>query len=176
MANRKGRGQEVSRTGLASVFDVATTTVDQWVRNGCPVVERGGRGRAWTFNTAEVAAWRVQQARDEASGVATASEAELRRRKLAAETGTAELAYAQARGEVAPVEQFQKALTKVCAEVRAQMRVIPSRVSRMIVGSTDESHIKGVLIAEIDQALEALANADLLSEEDLEDEGDGEHE
>ncbi|WP_232017734.1 terminase small subunit [Cereibacter sphaeroides] len=174
MGNWSGRGRAVTQADLAQLFGVSVPTVQNWVRNGCPFVERGGKSKAWTFNTAEVAAWREQRVRDDASGVASASEAELRRRKLAAETGTAELDYARARAEVAPVEQFEKALVKVFAEVRAQLRVIPSRVSRMIVGSTDESHIKGVLIAEIDQALEALANADLLSDEDLED--DGEHE
>lgn len=168
MSNRKGRGQEVNRTELAEFFGIAMPTVDDWIRRGCPVVERGGRGRAWKFNTAEVATWRIERVRDEATGVASASEAELRRRKMAAETGKAELEFAIAKGEVAPVRQFQMAITKVNAELRASLRIIPVRVTRMIVGETDEQVIKRKIADEIDKALSALSEADLLTDEDLE--------
>lgn len=175
MGNRKGRGQEVNRTELAEFFGIAMPTVDDWIRRGCPVVERGGRGRAWKFNTADVTAWQIQRIRDEATGVATASENELRRRKLAAETGLAELEFSIAKGEVAPVRQFELAVTKAYAELRASMRIIPVRVTRMIVGETDEQVIKRKLTEEIDKALDALAEADLLVDEDLAmDDEDGE--
>lgn len=174
MSNRKGRGQEVNRTELAEFFGISMPTVDDWIRRGCPVIERGGRGRAWRFNTADVAAWQMQRIRDEASGVANASENELRRRKLAAETGKAELEFAMAKGEVAPIRQFEVAMTKAFAEVRASLRIIPVRVTRMIVGETDEQVIKRKITEEIDKALDALAEADLLTDEDLEGDEDGE--
>ena len=52
------KGQNVSRAGLAEVFGVALTTVDSWVKKGCPVVVRGhGKGQEWKFNTAQISSW-----------------------------------------------------------------------------------------------------------------------
>jgi len=58
MAGRRGKGQVVSRAELAEFFGVSLTTIDHWVRSGAPFVTRGGPGRQWAFNTADVAAWR----------------------------------------------------------------------------------------------------------------------
>ncbi len=49
----------VNRAELASIFDISLPTVDAWVRKGCPVVERGGRGREWQFFVPDVFNWRV---------------------------------------------------------------------------------------------------------------------
>lgn len=52
------KGQNVSRKGLSDVFGVALTTVDAWVKRGCPVVVRGhGKGSEWQFNTAQISQW-----------------------------------------------------------------------------------------------------------------------
>ena len=53
------RGVELSRAQLAQVFGVALTTVDAWVRRGCPVIERGRRGVAYRFDSAAVFEWGV---------------------------------------------------------------------------------------------------------------------
>lgn len=49
----------VNRAELAKIFDISLPTVDAWVRKGCPVEERGGRGREWKFHTSEVFNWRI---------------------------------------------------------------------------------------------------------------------
>lgn len=49
----------VNRAELATIFEVSLPTVDAWVRKGCPVVERGGRGRDWQFYCPDVFNWRV---------------------------------------------------------------------------------------------------------------------
>lgn len=56
--NKKSRGRDVNRSDLAEINGVSMPTIDDWVRRGCPVVQRGGRGRAWQFNTADVRNWR----------------------------------------------------------------------------------------------------------------------
>jgi len=177
MANKKGRGQLLNRTQMADHLGVAMPTLDDWVRRGCPVVERGGRGRSWKFNSAEVRAWRDEDIRAELQDTRHASTDELKRRKLQAETEQAELDLARAKEEVVPIEQFERALDKAFGEVRAGMRnVLPGRAARRLLGETDETRIKEVLLEEIDQQLEALADTDLISEADVEDdpESDGE--
>jgi phage terminase Nu1 subunit (DNA packaging protein) len=169
----KGKGQLVNRSGVADMFGVALTTVDTWVRAGCPVVQRGSRGIEWQFNTADVVRWREDERAKQAAGAAPQDEDELRKRRLVAETLTAELVLAKARGEVAPIDQVERMMARAFAAVRASMRNIPGRVVTSIVGETNERRIKQVLKDEIDQALESLANADLAEpadDEELENE------
>lgn len=49
----------VNRAELADLFGVSLPTIDSWVRKGCPVVERGGRGREWQFHVSEIFNWRI---------------------------------------------------------------------------------------------------------------------
>lgn len=177
--NKKTRGREVNRTELAEINGVSLPTVESWVRRGCPVVQRGGRGRAWQFNTADVRNWREDDIRAETSHTTHANKDELLLRKLAAETEQAELDLAKAKDEVVPVEQLERALVKAFGEVRAGMRnVLPGRAARRLIGETDETTFKAVLLEEIDQRLEVLADSDLINEADLEldPEGEGDQE
>ncbi|MBF9235571.1 terminase small subunit [Microvirga alba] len=170
MTAAKARGQQVTRSGLADVFGVALPTVDGWVRQGCPFLERGGRGREWKFSTADVMAWLRDKAVAEATGDVQADETELKRRKLAAETAKAELDLAKARGLVAPLDQVERMVSKAFAQVRAGMRNLPGRTVTQLIGETDERKFKTVLLHEIDQVLEALAAANLAEAEEAEDE------
>lgn len=172
----KGKGQSCNRGEIAEFFGVTPPTVDGWVRAGCPCASRGQRGVPSSFNSADVANWLRLKARDEGSGTVAADEAELKRRKLAAETATAELVLAKARELVAPLDQVERMVSRAFAEVRAGMRNIPSRVVGPLIGETNERQFKKVLLEEIDQVLEALANADLTAGDDDEDEDGGEGE
>lgn len=175
MSNKRGRGIHLNRTETADYFGIAMTTLDDWVRRGCPIVARGGRGRAWTFNTADLIKWREADIRAESKGVQAASAEELKRRKLEAETEMVELDLAKAKELVAPIEQIERAMAKAFGEVRANLRnLVPERAARRLVGEPNQARIKEVLLEEVDQALEALADEDLVSEADLdlEDEDD----
>jgi len=165
--NRKGKGEIVSRNRIAEICGVSAPTVDHWVITGAPFVTRGGRGKPWAFNTSDVIAWRVEKAAQEASGASPADERELKLRRLKAQTELDELELAKARGEVAPLEQFTRAMEMAFAEVRAGMRAVPTRASRRVIGETDETRIKAVMLEEIDQALESLAEIDLIDREAL---------
>jgi phage terminase Nu1 subunit (DNA packaging protein) len=179
LSNKKGRGQILNRTQMADHLGIAMPTLDDWVRRGCPVVSRGGRGKQWKFNTADVRSWRDSDVRAELMDTSNASTDELKRRKLQAETEQAELDLAKAKDLVIPLEQYERALAKAFGEVRAGMRnVLPGRAARRLLGETDETRIKDVLLEEIDQQLEVLADTELINEEDLEipDEDDDEGE
>lgn len=166
----KGKGQQVNRANLADVFGVSLPTIDSWVRAGCPLIQRGSKGVEWTFNTADVSKWLRDRAAQDASENFIQDEAELKRRKLAAETTMAELELAKAKGEVAPLDQMERNLSKLFAEIRANMRNIPGRVVTRVIGETDERKIKAALMDEIDQVLEALASLDLAVDDPQEDE------
>jgi phage terminase Nu1 subunit (DNA packaging protein) len=155
------RGKNVTRIEIADLFGVSHTTVDAWIKRGMPVLQRGSRGKAWQINTAEVSAWLEQRAKESAAGGDQADERELKRRKLAAETAKVELELARVRGEVVPLAQLERALANTFAEVKTNLRSVPSRVATAIIGEETEARIKAVILKEIDQALEALGDFDL---------------
>lgn len=166
----KGKGQTLNRGEVAAFFGVTPPTVDGWVRAGCPV-KKGQRGVASEFNSADVAAFLREKAREEGSGTTLADENHLKRRKLAAEAERAELEVAKAKGEVAPIREFERAQAAAMAGIRANMRNVPGRAVLQLLGCTDEKEFKTKLMAEIDLALVTAAEAEIdLEAEDDEDE------
>ena len=162
----KGNGKKVNRAELAETFGISLPTVDAWVRAGCPFDQRGGTGKSWSFDTADVNRWREVRAAQEASGEDVQDEAALRRRKLKAETMTAELELAQKQALVAPLDQMERALTRTFAEVQSQMRgPLITRLATQLIGETDQRRFKTVALAEVDSVLEILANLDVTAEE-----------
>lgn len=157
------KGQPLNRTEVAGYFGVSLTTVDNWVRNGCPQQQRGKQGVAALFNSCAVHTWLVNTAVEQATGKGKgAAEPDgFKERLLAAQAEMAELELAKAKAEVIALPQVEKALSNAFASVQAAMRALPSRVARMVIGETDEARFKGVLLEEIDQALSALASVNL---------------
>lgn len=166
----KNVGQDVNKTELCAIMGVTPPTVDGWVRNGCPIKQKGARGVAATFNTSDVMKWLQARAREEASGDAAVDERELKRRKLAAETAKAELELAKARGDVAPVREFERTTAALMAAIRANVMNVPGRAVLQLLGETDEITFKGKLRAELVLALETASAADF----DIEDEEEAE--
>ena len=168
----RGQGQRVNRSQLADVFGISLPTVDAWVRGGCPFVQRGASGKEWAFDTAEVSRWREQRAADEASGGDVQDEAALKKRKLAADTKIVELEALAKMGDLAPVADMERALTRVMAEMQGKLRgAFVTRVVSQLLGETDERKFKRVLLAEVDSTLEVLAGMDVTAVDEDEDEG-----
>ena len=47
-----------NKADLANWFGVSLTTADQWLRRGCPYMQRGERGKEWRFDFLAVAKWK----------------------------------------------------------------------------------------------------------------------
>lgn len=47
-----------NKADLANWFGVSLTTVDQWLRRGCPYIQRGERGKQWRFDFLAVCKWK----------------------------------------------------------------------------------------------------------------------
>ena len=168
MADAKN-GRIVNRTGLSEVFGVALTTIDSWVRRGCPVVARGhGKGQEWQFNTAQVSNWLKDEAVAEATGDIPDDIELLKIRKQKAETELAELELAQKRGEVALIADFERAQAMAYGAIRTNILNVAQRAVLQLLGETDERIFKDKLRAELVLALETSAESDL--EDELEDE------
>lgn len=97
-------------------------------------------------------------------------------RKLAADATLAELTLAKAKGEVALVSEFERGQSIRFALIRARMLQVPQRAVVQIVAERDESKIKAVLFAEINEALTDAADEELNENEIEENENDDDHE
>lgn len=160
------KGQNVSRKGLSDVFGVALTTVDAWVKRGCPVVVRGhGKGSEWQFNTAQISQWLQVQAVDNATGGIPDDKEELELRKQKAETELAELKLAKEKGEVALISEFERAQSIAFSIIRSNILNIPQRAVLQLLGETDERTFKEKLRAELVLALETVADSDIEDDE-----------
>lgn len=160
-------GQIANRSQLAAFFGVSMPTVDGWVRNGCPVIQRGGRGVEWQFGTGDVARWLRDRAVADATGDVQQDEAEIELRTKRAKMLQAELELAKAKGEVAPIREFERVQAARAATVRANVMNVPQRAVLRLLGETDETNFKRVLREELTLALETAANATLeLGDED----------
>ena len=159
----KSPKNKVNRSDLALVFGVAATTIDAWIKAGCPYLERPtGRGKGWVFDTAAVARWREQRAAEDAAGKEVQDEAALRLRKLAAEAKAAELALMRDMGELAPIADMERVWSRILAETQSKFRgMFITRCATQLVGETDQRAFKRILLAEVDSALEILADMDL---------------
>lgn len=162
---------KVNRSDLASVFGVAPTTIDAWIKAGCPYLERPtGRGKGWLFDTAAVVRWREQRAADDAAGKEVHDEAALRLRKLAADAKHAELDLLERMGQVADIGTMERVWSRVLAELQSSLRgVFVTRCESQLVGETDGRKFKRILLAEVDSALECVATMDLSEPDDSED-------
>lgn len=174
------KGLQFTRSQVAECFGVSLTTVDAWVRRGCPREAGGQKGVGAVFNSAAVARWLRDVAAEEARRESTDDEQlsamdEAKLKKLQAEAVVAEVAAAKALEQVVELDIVEKALANAFAEVQVRLRNLPGRVVSLLIGETDEVRFKSVLGGEIDAALENLANLDLtgLPDDDGEDEEEG---
>lgn len=149
-----------SRVGLAGKLRVSLPTVDAWVRAGCPYKKRGGRGKEWEFDLADVADWREEHARQVAAGEKDNAE-EIKRKTLAIDLETKSFELAEKKKLVAPIEEMSRMMVHVFAGVRAGIRNLPTRCASQLVGENDPRKIKSILMNEIDILLEELSSADL---------------
>lgn len=162
------KGRIVNRTGLSEVFGVALNTIDSWVRQGCPVVQKGaGKGQEWQFNTAQVSKWLRDRDVEEATGGIPDDMDELKLRKQKAETELAELELTQKKGEVALISEFERIWAMSMGQLRQNILGVPQRAVLQLLGETDEMAFKEKLRAEIVLALEQTVESEEFFEEEL---------
>lgn len=156
----------VNKEALAELFGKTLPTIRAWVKDGCPYISKGDRGVSYEFDVAAVIAWREQKAAAKATAKAPDDLEELERRERTAKTLRAELELAKARGDVAPVREFERVQSALMAAIRQNVMGVPTRAVLRLLGEKDETKFKQTLADELRLALETAAAAEL----DVEDE------
>jgi phage terminase Nu1 subunit (DNA packaging protein) len=159
----------LNRAELAAHMGISLVTVDAWRKEGMPILVRGGPGKQWAFDLVAIVKWYGDRRASQAAGEMPTDLAEIEKRTNIAKMLKAELELAQARQEVAPIRDFERAQAAVFAEIRSNVMNVPQRIVIQLLGETDESIFKQKLKAELTQALKAASEAKLVMAEDEEE-------
>lgn len=157
---------------IADLLMVSERRVQQLAKEG--VIPKAERGRYELVPTVQ-GYIRYLQERSVHSDATTIDYAVEKARLTKAQADLAELTLARERRDVVSVALLEKNLSGLFAEVATNLRNIPGRIVSSLVGQTDERAIRRLVLAEIDQVLQALAERDVLIEpvDDIEDVADG---
>lgn len=164
----------LNRSKLSEAMGVSMVTIDTWRKEGMPFVQRGAAGKEWQFDLAACVKWYGQRKADDAAGDNKPDDLlAIEKRAAKAKMLKAELELAVARGELAPIRDFERAQSAVFAEIRTNVMNVAQRVVLQLIGETDESVFKQKLKSELALALKAAADAPLiLADEDENDDED----
>jgi phage terminase Nu1 subunit (DNA packaging protein) len=161
----------LNRADTAEAMGVNVTTIDRWVKEGCPVAQRGSRGVEWAFDLPALIRWWGDRRAADAEADAPDDLLEIEKRTKQAAMFKAELELAKARGEVASVREFELAQSRAMAAIRARVMNVPQRVVTQLLGETDATKFKDKLKGELREALEQAADEDITLEDDDGDDG-----
>lgn len=50
--------RKANKAEVADFFQIDQSTLQRWIRHGCPVLQQGNQGTPWTLDLLEVARWR----------------------------------------------------------------------------------------------------------------------
>ena len=146
----------MTKSEIAGAFKVSLPTVDAWVRSGCPFVRQGSRGHAWTFNLADVIAWRFSHVSNSEAG--SLVQAQTRRTLIDCEHR--ELRLKRDRAELVSIDIIIHEWTKLLQVFKTKIRNIPRKLSPFLATETDAIRVEAMLSKEVDEALEELGDYD----------------
>lgn len=165
------KGVSISETvvdlqGLALALGISAPTVRARFREGMPCLQEGRQGRPWRFDLPACIKWHTERAVTQAVGEVDSglSKPELERLIMMEDLKLKRVNAAKALGEVALVEDMERALAGAFVDVRQAMLALPERVALRVLASDDETEVKEILEGEIDLALSSLAETDVMEE------------
>jgi phage terminase Nu1 subunit (DNA packaging protein) len=147
-------GQIANRDEMAGILGISVTTLDRYVRAGCPVVERAENRREYRFNSADVIAWREE--REAQAKAASPAADDVRRRYTLAAAQLKELELAERRGLMVSVEDILPTLVDQLANVRSRLMAMPGRLAIELAALSDPVAIERVMTNELAAALSEL--------------------
>ena len=170
------RGEIVTRDRCAAIFGIAKTTLDAWVRKGCPVYQNAPRkGVPAQYDTAAVAEWQVNRALVETDNTDPVLEKE--RARLAKEQADKiAMENATARRELLPAADVRRADEAIFTALRDRLMSIPTSIAQECLSEGAAGGVAAVsetIRQALEAALEQIGSAEIEATDDLDDQGDG---
>jgi len=155
--------QTFSLNELAGLVGVTRQTVDRWLKQGCPFVEKADRdrGKEWRLSLPAVIEWREKRAVEQAIGDTSRLDIdEARRRKTAAEAALAELDLSVKRGEVIALSVASEVIGDQLSACRARLLSLPTKISPLVAPLTNIIECRDVIDAAVREALDEISGLD----------------
>lgn len=165
-SNLAGCKMHMNRSEIAEAFGADPTTIDRWVKDGMPVVDRPGKGIAATFDLPACLRWKLSndldKALDRVEKSATAEDLDaLKAEGQRLRNESAQLDLAARRGELARIDIMLDMMKSLVIEGRiALMDRVPPRVAAL--AQEPGSNLKQIIRDEMRAALVAWAEQPLL--------------
>ena len=155
--------QTFSMNELAGLLGVTRQTVDRWLKQGCPYVEKADRdrGREWQLSLPGVVEWRERRAVEQAVGDTSKLDIdEARRRKTAAEAALAELELSKLRSEVVSLSVVSEVIGDQLSACRARLLSLPTKIAPLVAPLTNIIECRDAIDAAVREALDEISGYD----------------
>lgn len=167
---RTNSGLDVNRAKLAETFGVSVDTVSAWVKRGCPVVEKGSKGKPWVFNTKAIFEWHLGSSlADEKARPETYEKSKARKMQIDAEL--AEIDLDLKRGTVVEVFEIAQLVRDEYATIRGRFLSLPGELAHEL-DATRAVEFQPVIAEAIDEILAELTQDDSLASGETDSTGD----
>lgn len=151
---------ELNRTEAAEALGIDPTTLDRWVRDGAPVIEKNGKGVPGRYSLADLVAWRIGSEIDKALArierQAKPDDIEaLKARRLELENERRELDLQKTRGELVRVDEIGATMARLVIGGRGfLMATVPARVAAA-ADAAPTSNLRQIVEREMRAGLES---------------------
>jgi len=125
-----GRLRKANKAEVAEFFDMSIKSIDGWIRRGCPVLHRGGKGEPWVFDLLDVAIWRINGQRPDDDVDPDKLQPIERKAWYDGETKKRELQIRDR--ELIPAADVEQAIATAFATVSQDLRAIPDNLERRL--------------------------------------------
>jgi phage terminase Nu1 subunit (DNA packaging protein) len=150
----KPQGQKLNRSGVARLFGVSLTAVDNWIVAGLPGQKVDGH---WEFDRDEIKAWKAERGNGKPPrGAITLGEA--RRRKIIADTELSRFELRKLKREYIPNEQVEEVWCRLVGNFKARILTMPSKLAPRLIQIADPNVIRGMLMDAMYEALTELSS------------------
>lgn len=157
-----------NRSRLADILGVALTTIDAYLREGMPFVERANKATRtqWQFDVPAVVEWLLQRAtRGIDAPSADPSLADANRRELSARASLREMDLAYQRKHLITPEDVSVETADALADMIEMYRTLPAAISARLAATKDAAMAERILTAAFQSVLGGGAPDDYIDEE-----------
>lgn len=119
--------RKANKADLAVFFDVASPTIDGWIRRGCPFIQQGKQGTSWIFDLKDVARWHF--GRDEPDEK-NPEDMPPKARKDWYEGEKTRVALELQNGNLVTLDEYRKEMAAILKDVAAMLETLPDVLER----------------------------------------------
>lgn len=163
----------VNRIKLADVLGCSLPTVDKYLAEGAPYIDRPGvAGKTqWNIETGDVIQWLIDRAsgKDETKESVRDS-AETRERVAIA--GLKELELGLKQKVLIHVDDVNEIVSEQFAVIKSHLVGIPARLAQELAAEDDAGKVRDALRVEINSALEAISSEEIPEDPEESDESE----